>query len=485
MILPEVNQQTSSVEQMCRSYISSMRLIKVSINAFISETGLKGKTYDSAKEYFSNTYIPLADGIILLSEAMIEAHQQFPQKYIDEVDSNSLDSDILHDQIQRVENMIQSMKSAELGLPVVNLAITGVISTLRFMQSKMKDKLQRLVAFHGSSSQIFSTIEQVLSSVETGLAEISTGRAWNSSTNTFSTSQINMDWSHNINNRWDQRTENLEKEAYAYMDHLVGKIPNLTDDEMNKVFRLTEEVQHVDAPEELYDFLAGQGQAFYDNLVGGSILDGTSTVLQASGEQTKNITNLVRYYSATWGPDGPNSFITYSTDVADKSSQILKGADIVSKVGRYGVPIIGGVIDFGVQVAEGEDVGEAAIKATSHVGIGIAGGYTGAAIGATVGSIFPVIGTVGGAVVGFAMGVGITAFGITVFDYIYDNREVIYETITNTIDSVGNTIKDTVEAIGDTFSDVGNSISDTAEGGIKSVGNAVVGFVNGLGTVFG
>lgn len=97
--------------KMCRSYISSMRLIKVSINAFISETDLKGKTYDSAKEYSSNTYIPLADGIILLSEAMIEAHQQFPQKYIDEVDSNSLDSDILHDQIQRVENMIQSMKS--------------------------------------------------------------------------------------------------------------------------------------------------------------------------------------------------------------------------------------------------------------------------------------------------------------------------------------------------------------------------------------
>ena len=129
MILPEVNQQTSSVEQMCHSYISSMGLIKVSINAFISETGLKGKTYDSAKVYFSNTYIPLADGIILLSEAMIEAHQQFAQKYIDEVDTNSLDSDILHDQIQRVENMIQSMKSAELGLPVVNFAITGVIST--------------------------------------------------------------------------------------------------------------------------------------------------------------------------------------------------------------------------------------------------------------------------------------------------------------------------------------------------------------------
>ncbi|MFD2130663.1 T7SS effector LXG polymorphic toxin [Pseudogracilibacillus auburnensis] len=77
MILPEVNKQTSSVEQMCYSYISSMELIKESINAFIIETGLKGKTYDSAKAYFAKTYIPLADGIILLSEAMIESHRQF------------------------------------------------------------------------------------------------------------------------------------------------------------------------------------------------------------------------------------------------------------------------------------------------------------------------------------------------------------------------------------------------------------------------
>lgn len=49
MILPEVNGQTSSVKQICNSYISSMELIKKSINTFILEPELKGKTYESAK----------------------------------------------------------------------------------------------------------------------------------------------------------------------------------------------------------------------------------------------------------------------------------------------------------------------------------------------------------------------------------------------------------------------------------------------------
>lgn len=112
------------------------------INTFILEPELKGKTYESAKEYFAQAYIPLANGIILLSEAIIKAHQQFPQRYIEEVDNNSLDSDILQGQIQNLEHTIQSMKSVQLGLPAANIALTGAITTLKFLQSKIKDKLQ-------------------------------------------------------------------------------------------------------------------------------------------------------------------------------------------------------------------------------------------------------------------------------------------------------------------------------------------------------
>ncbi|MFA8439867.1 T7SS effector LXG polymorphic toxin [Pueribacillus sp. YX66] len=86
MFLPEVQQQTESVEKLCQSYISGMEEVKKSIAAFSMEFRLKGKTYDSAKTYFAKTYLPLAEGIILLSEAVIRAHQQLPERYITEVD---------------------------------------------------------------------------------------------------------------------------------------------------------------------------------------------------------------------------------------------------------------------------------------------------------------------------------------------------------------------------------------------------------------
>jgi hypothetical protein len=75
-------------------------------------------------------------------------------------------------------------------------------------------------------------------------------------------------------------------------------------------------------------------------------------------------------------------------------------------------PVIGGVIDFTAQVAQGENVKDAAVKATAHVGIGMAG----MAAGAAIGSAIPVAGTIVGGVLGFLIGVG----GSMLFDYVYD-----------------------------------------------------------------
>lgn len=62
-------------------------------------------------------------------------------------------------------------------------------------------------------------------------------------------------------------------------------------------------------PDELFDFLAEYGEAFYNKFKEEFTSDGISTVLEASGEKTKNITKIVN------------------------------GVDIISKVRRYGVPV--------------------------------------------------------------------------------------------------------------------------------------------------
>jgi phage tail tape-measure protein len=75
-------------------------------------------------------------------------------------------------------------------------------------------------------------------------------------------------------------------------------------------------------------------------------------------------------------------------------------------------PVIGGVIDFTAQVAQGEEVDDAAVKAVAHTGIGMAGMAAGAAIGAAIGSTVPGVGTVIGLVIG--------ALGGMAFDFVYD-----------------------------------------------------------------
>lgn len=88
----------------------------------------------------------------------------------------------------------------------------------------------------------------------------------------------------------------------------------------------------------------------------------------------------------------------------------------------------------GFKEIEYEVMRDAAVKTGGHVAIGIGA----AKAGAIIGSAFPVVGTAGGAVVGFAIGIA----GSMAFDWLYDNKEQVYNTTKKvistrkTIDSV-------------------------------------------------
>jgi len=198
MFLQEVKQQSHTVEQMCHSYIEAMEIIKDSIIAFTQEQTLQGKTYDSAKAYFKETYIPLADGIILLSEAVKRAHQQLPEQYIAEVDSNDLESDVLQAHLERIESFILSMDSLHEANPLLYLHSESIASSFRETQMKIQEKLNRLITFDTSSVGIFAAIDQLANDVQAGLMQVHSGKAWSASSKTFSVSNLNMSWAKNI-----------------------------------------------------------------------------------------------------------------------------------------------------------------------------------------------------------------------------------------------------------------------------------------------
>ncbi|KHD39064.1 hypothetical protein ACVRWG_04825 [Streptococcus uberis] len=91
-----------------------------------------------------------------------------------------------------------------------------------------------------------------------------------------------------------------------------------------------------------------------------------------------------------------------------------------SKFVKYGAPVIGAAVDFGLQLKYGEDVGESAVKTGVHSAIGLAS----VAVGGPT---------------GFIIGVGVSM----VFDFEYDNyKDNIFDSVNNFANNLGTSVND-------------------------------------------
>ena len=128
--------------------------------------------------------------------------------------------------------------------------------------------------------------------------------------------------------------------------------------------------------------------------------------------------------------------VTIATDFNPIWAQLARGA--VKNGVKYGIPIVGALVDFGMQKASGESTGDALIKTGAHVGI--AAGV--------------------GMMVGGPIGFGVGVLATMAFDYIYDNYK-------------------------DDVIDVGKKAVNAVSDAVDKVGDAVSGFGKTLGSVFG
>lgn len=227
MFLPNAQSQAEAIQAMCQSHIEGFEAVKRSIVQFIATSELKGVTYDSAKKYFSETYLPLANGMILAAEALQRAAKQFPQKYISEVDSNSLQEAKLRMQMQRLEQLAQfaeNMDDMAKSTPLSPL-FEKLAGSYRQQKQKIHEKLEKLMVFNGTSLLIFIEAEQLFASVEAGLKEISGGKGFHASTKSFSTMGMKLGWAAPIEKAQKAKDKRLEKEALK--QHETMPVPNV------------------------------------------------------------------------------------------------------------------------------------------------------------------------------------------------------------------------------------------------------------------
>lgn len=227
MFLPNAKSQAEAIQAMCQTHIEGFEAVKRAIVQFIATPELRGVTYDSAKKYFSETYLPLTNGMILAAEALQRAAKQFPQKYVSEVDSNSLQEAKLRMQMQRLEQLArfaEDMDDMAKSTPLSPL-FEKLAGSYRQQKQKIHEKLEKLMVFNGTSLLIFIEAEQLFASVEAGLREVSGGKGFHASTKSFSTMGMKMGWAAPIEKAQKAKDKRLEKEALKQYETMP--VPNV------------------------------------------------------------------------------------------------------------------------------------------------------------------------------------------------------------------------------------------------------------------
>ncbi|MGY3777875.1 hypothetical protein [Isobaculum melis] len=239
MFLSEANGQKESVAVNCRETIIGMERIQQAIHQFVLEPSLTGKTYETAKNYFLNGYLPVTKGFILVSETMMNACETFVSRYESEVDVNSLQEDVLVSQIERYNQLSYNLENID----EPDAYVKTMIVSMQAMKQTTENKLNRLREYEVTSSAIFDELEHLLINLESGVRMLAEGKAWNAFSGTYSLTGLNMEWATNLNQSWKNREEKRNQHTYEirraptkYMNYYQLFVDGVLDEEATKAY---------------------------------------------------------------------------------------------------------------------------------------------------------------------------------------------------------------------------------------------------------
>ena len=203
----EVRSQIKTIHAECTSTIQTMEAIQKALSAIIIEPSLKSKTYDSMKVYFNTAYMPVTKGFILVCETMMESNQTFLDRYLNEVDVNSLQESVLEARITQYNRLTELLESLDDPTKLTE----KMVDNIEEMRQHTTEKLQSLQEYDYFSIQIFDEVNNQLTTLETGVNFLSEGKAWNQATGTFSTTGLDLTWAGKLEKDWKkQKTRKKE-----------------------------------------------------------------------------------------------------------------------------------------------------------------------------------------------------------------------------------------------------------------------------------
>ena len=229
--------QGSTANSVLSSRVNYYNDVISAFNNLITEEELKGAAYDSAKSYAENIMVSLLRGVILFSESLGGKAGELPTLYYSQVGGESLDEDILQQQIEAKNTTISTYESILYSLynlkdvdPIYISNVRGVISNATSKRDELQRKLEKLQSFASSTSGQFSDSESLQSLVFQGFEQV-TGD-FGKFDGTFKV-EGQAPWASNINSEWTKRSEVIQNYQKVLEKIKDGK--ELNEDDVKKI----------------------------------------------------------------------------------------------------------------------------------------------------------------------------------------------------------------------------------------------------------
>nr|WP_281503986.1 hypothetical protein [Streptococcus uberis] len=436
--------QASSVSAIVSQRVSALTDAKQSLSSFASQDQLKGAAYQNAKAYATSVLGPLIDGMILLSEETEKGVTKLQTLYAEKCGSESLDSEVLTDKIEKDQELLIKIQDLQAHLEkhasFLSHALDGLEATVKARLRKNKKKLKNLMEFNAESSSVFEALAEFQDSISAGLSFVSTG--FNNFNGTFDTSGKGLEWTKTIQTGMKKREDKVSIDQNSLLEeakkaYKAGKIDKQTY-------------------QSIKSGLVNSSAAFLKELAKAKITDkAVETFTEESWEALSKNLQTMQLSGVLATVNGVE--LSTAIDVNPSYANFIRES---SKFVKYGAPVIGAAVDFGLQLKDGEDVGDAAVKTGAHVVIGSAAKVVGTATGTATAGLLISTGVLAplAPVVGSAVDIGTTAVigigGSMLFDYVYDNKDEINHTIKRASEDTINNVSDFFESIYDSIGSI-------------------------------
>ena len=231
--------QGSTANSVLSSRVNYYNDVISAFNNLITEEELKGAAYDSAKSYAENIMVSLLRGVILFSESLGGKAGELPTLYYSQVGGESLDEEILQQQIEAKNTTISTYESILYSLynlkdvdPIYISNVRGIISNATSKRDELQRKLEKLQSFASSTSGQFSDSESLQSLVFQGFEQVKSD--FGKFDGTFKV-EGQAPWANTINNEWTKRSEVVQN-----YQNVLDKIKNKTELDENDIAAITE-----------------------------------------------------------------------------------------------------------------------------------------------------------------------------------------------------------------------------------------------------